>query len=157
MIGHLGYDHLRQQTRSRRALFDRLRRLGGGLHRAVAGVFLAHLLDDDHLGRNEFVALARLFPDGPQILLASRTVLFLLRQIMHDALALQIPRQRLPAAFPFLGSRLATGRRGLVVVILDTTGCWGCLAFRLPRLPQGRKQRQLIGRELFALAVALGV
>ena len=29
--------------------------------------------------------------------------------------------------------------------------------FRLPRLPDGRKQRQLIRRELLAFAVALGI
>jgi hypothetical protein len=33
----------------------------------------------------------------------------------------------------------------------------GRLAFRLPCLPYRRKQRQLIGRELFAFAVALGL
>src|SRR5437879_1862141 len=88
MIGDLGHDHLRQQARSRSALFDGLRRLGGGFHGAVASVLLAHILDDDHLCRNEFVARAGLFPDEPQVLLAGGTVLFFFRQIMHDALAL---------------------------------------------------------------------
>ena len=97
MIGPLGHDHLRQQTRSRRALLDRLRRLGGRPHRAVAGVLQTDVLDHLHRGRNVFVALAGLFPDQPQILAAAIAVLFRFRQIVHDALALEMPRQRLAA------------------------------------------------------------
>ena len=158
MIDAFGYDHLRQQTGSGRALFNRLRRLGRRLHRAGARVFLAHILDDGQLRRNVFVALAGLFTDGPQILLAGGAVLFRLRQIVLDALALEMPRQRLPAAPPFLGSRSAGARSGVIVVIvIRISGSFRRLPCRLPRLPGGGKQGQLVRRELLALAVSLGI
>src|SRR5579864_6320135 len=93
MIGNLGHDHLGQHAGAGRALFNRLRWLGRRFHRAGASVFLAHILDDGQLRRNIFVTLTGLFPDGPQILLAGGTVFFRIRQIMHDALPLEIPRQ----------------------------------------------------------------
>src|SRR5947208_2492529 len=98
MVGHFGHDYLCQQARSGRALLDRLRRLGRGLDRAVASVFLAHILDYGQLRRNILVALARFFTNGPQILLASGAVLFLFRQIMHYTLTLEMPRQGLSAS-----------------------------------------------------------
>src|SRR3954454_3722257 len=106
MVCSLGHCYLRQQPRPRRALFDRLWRLGCRLDRAGASVLLADILDDGYLRRNVFVALTGLFTDGPQILLAGGAVLFRIRQIMHDALALEMPWKRLPAAGPFLLSWL---------------------------------------------------
>jgi len=98
MVGRLGYDHLGQQTGASGALFNRLRRLGGSLHCALAGILLADILDDYHLRWDVFIALARLFADGPQVLRAHRTVLFLILQIVHDPFPLEMRGQRLPAA-----------------------------------------------------------
>ena len=157
MIGGLSHDHLRQQTRAGGALFNRLRRLGGRPHGAGAGVFPAHILDDGQLRRNIFVALAGLFADEPQILVAIDAVLFRFPQVMHDALALEMPRKRLPAAFPFLRSCPGGAGRGIVIIGAIGLGRrWGW-CFGLPRLPGFREQGQLIGGELFALAVASGV
>jgi len=86
MIGHFAHNHLRQQTGSRGALLNRLRRLGGGPHGAVASILLAYILDHFQLRRNVFVALAGFFADRPQILLAGGAMLFFFRQIMHDQL-----------------------------------------------------------------------
>src|SRR5436309_2990588 len=104
MIGGFGHDHLRQQAGTSGALFNRLWWLSRRPHRAGASVFLAHILDDGQLRRNIFIALTGLFPDGPQILLAGGAVLFFFRQIMQDALALEMPRKRLSAARLFLRS-----------------------------------------------------
>jgi hypothetical protein len=107
------------------------------------------------LRRNVFVAFTALFPDGPQILLARAAVLLLFRQVMHDALALEMPRQRPPAPRPFRRSRITGARVSLIVIGAIRLGWRFC--FRLPRLPGGRKQGQLIGREMLALAVSFGV
>src|SRR5215475_3932805 len=96
VVGSLSDNHLRQQAGPRGALLNRLRRLGGGPHGAVASILLAYILDDFQLRRNIFVALAGLLPDGPQILLTSGAMLFLFRQVMHDPLALETLRESLP-------------------------------------------------------------
>ena len=145
MIRRLGHNHLRQQAGPSRALLNRLRRLGRRLHSAAARVFLADVLNDGQFGRDVFVALAGLFPDGPQILLTSGTMFFLFRQVMHDALSLEVPRKRLTAARPFLRSRLIGARVSVGIVVIGAIRL-GRLRFRLPRLPGCRKQGQLIGR-----------
>ena len=158
MIGHLAHDHLRQQTRSGRALFDGLRRLGSRLHRAVAGIFLAYILDHGQLCRNVFVMLTGLFPDWPQVLLAGLAVLLRIRQIVHDALSLQMLGQGLPAAAGLLfliTSRSAPARLGVMVIVILAFGVRAC--FRLPRLPSGGEQRQLIRRELLTFAGTFGI
>ena len=92
MIGVLGYDHLRQQAGASGALFNGLRWLGGGLHRAGASVFLADIFDYGQLRGNEFIALAGLFSDRAQILLTSSAMLLRIRQIVHDPLAFEVSR-----------------------------------------------------------------
>ena len=82
---------------------------------------------------------------------------FLFRQIVYDALALEVTRKRLPAASPFLRNRFATTRCSVGIVVIGAIRLRWRFRFRLPRLPGGRKKRQLIGGELFALAAALGV
>jgi len=52
MVDAFGHDDLRQQAGPGRALFDRLRRLGGRSHRASASVFLTDILDDGQLRRS---------------------------------------------------------------------------------------------------------
>jgi hypothetical protein len=126
------------------------------LHGAGARVFLADVLNDGQFRRDVFVALAGLFTDGPQILLTGGAVFFLFRQIVHDALAFEMPRKRLPAARPFLRSQLAAARiRAGIVVIGVIRLDW--LRFPLPRLPGCGEQRQLIGRQLLAFTVAPGI
>ena len=90
MIRVLGYDDLCKQAGAGGALFNGLRWLGGGLHRAVASVFLADIFDHDQLCGNEFIALAGLFTHGAQVLLTGGAVLVRLRQIMHDPFALEV-------------------------------------------------------------------
>ncbi len=58
MIRIFRHNHLRQQSRARRAPFNRLRRLACRLHRAGAGVLLTNVFDHHQLRRNVFVALA---------------------------------------------------------------------------------------------------
>src|SRR5439155_6226070 len=87
----------------------------GCLHRAFTGVFLAYILDHHQLCRDVFVALARLFPDGSQILRTSLAVLFRIRQIMHDALALEMLGQRFSASVVLLRSCLACLWLGIVI------------------------------------------
>jgi hypothetical protein len=70
MITKLGYHHLRQQTRSRRALFNGLCWLLRRLHGTVAGVAQPDVLDHLHGRGNVLVAFALVFPDQPQILAA---------------------------------------------------------------------------------------
>jgi hypothetical protein len=48
VVSPLRHDHLRQQTRSRRALLDRLRRLGGSPYRTVADVLQTNVLNHLH-------------------------------------------------------------------------------------------------------------
>ena len=155
MVGPFRHDHLRQQARSRRALLDRLRRLGGGPHRAVAGVLQANVLNHLHRRGNVFVAFAGLFRDQPQVLAAAGAVLFRFRQIVNDSFPLQMPRQRLPpAALP--GRRFVRfrGRSRIAIEIVVVLGASG-FGFRAPRLPGRLEQRQLLFRQLLALAVAL--
>src|SRR5260370_10300131 len=102
MIRSLGHNHLRQQAGSGRALLDWLRWLGRRLHGAGAHLFLADILDDGQLRRNAFIALAGLFTNGPQILLASGAVFVRIRHIVHDPLALERPRTTLTTARPSL-------------------------------------------------------
>src|SRR5262249_30988525 len=156
MVEPLAHDHLCQQTGSGRALFDRLGWLGRRLHRAGTRVFFAHILDHRQLCWNEFVALTRLFPNGSQILLTDLAVLFRIRQIMHDALSLEVPRKWLPAAAPLLRS-VACTRLYVLVIVVRALGCVCAFCGCLPRLPGCREQRQLIRGELLAFAVALGI
>src|SRR4051794_9234771 len=86
------YLRVSQQARASGALFDRLCRLGGRLHRARTGVFPAHVLDDRQLRGNVFVALAGLFTNRPQILMARSAVLFGFLQIVHDTFTLEMTR-----------------------------------------------------------------
>jgi len=94
VIGVLRRDHLRQQARARRALLYRLRRLARCLHRAVAGVFFADVLDYDQLRRNVFVALAGLFAELAMSFAPCHAMLLRFVRIMHDAFALQVRGQR---------------------------------------------------------------
>jgi hypothetical protein len=64
------------------------------------------------LGGNVLIALAGLFPDGPQVLLAGSAMLFRVRQVMHHKLAFEVPRQRQPAFTFVLPSLLACGGLG---------------------------------------------
>src|SRR6202043_1924018 len=105
-------------TRTGRALLDRLRRLGRRLHGAGARVFLADVLNDGQLRRNVFVPLAGLFTNRPQMLPTGGAVFFLFRQIVHDALALEMPRKRLTTARPFLRSRLIGTRVSVGIVVI---------------------------------------
>src|SRR5215472_1824384 len=116
MIHRLGHDYLCQQTRTRRALFNRLRRLGGRLHRARTSIFLADILDYRQLCRNVFVTLARLFPDGMQILVTRGAVLFRIREVVHDALPFEMPGERLPTTALLVGSRPGAAAWRLIVV-----------------------------------------
>src|SRR6266540_3251852 len=100
----------------------------------------AHLVEKRGSSDAYFVALAGLFPDRPQILLAGGAVFFLFRQIMYDTLAFEMPRKRLPATRSSLRGRTA-GIRGAGIIV----GIVGRLRFlccrgRLPRLPCSRKQ-----------------
>ena len=155
VIGPLGHNHLRQQTRSRCALLDGLRRLGGGLHRAFAGVLEANVLNHLHRGGNVFIAFAGLFGDQPQVLAAAGTVLIRLGQVVNDSLPCQMPRQGLAAApFP-IGRfvRFLPGSRRVVEIVVVLAGS-RCL-FRTPRLPGRLEQRQLLFRQPLTFAVPL--
>ena len=82
-------------------------------------------------------------------------MLLRLGQVVNDAFALQMPRQRLPPA-SFLAWRFVRFRPGSriaieVIVVLVGSG----FAFRTPRLPGRLEQRQLLFRQLLTLAVAL--
>ena len=86
-------------------------------------------------------------------------MLFRIRQIVYDAFALEVFGQRLPAPAgpPFLiARRSAPARLGILVIVILTTASVPA-GFGLPRLPGGCEQRQLIGRQLLALAVAPGI
>ena len=132
MIGELSHDHLRQQACSGRALFDRLRRFVRRLHRAIAGVLQAHVLNHAQGRRNVVVALAGLFGDQTQILAASGAVLVGLGQIVHDSLALQMPRQRLASA-ALLRRHLIRTPAGLRIVVGIVLVVLGRLLFGLVR------------------------
>ena len=152
MIGELGYNHLRQQAGSGRALLNRLRRLVRRLHRAVTGVLQAHILDHLQRGRNVFVAFAGLFRDQMQIFAAAGAVLAGFRQIVHDPFPHQMPCQRLSPAslLCWLFGRL------LITFRLGSSCFFGDFVW-LAGLPEFLKQGQLIFRELFAFAVALRI
>ena len=81
----------------------------------------------------------------------------LLRQVVHDALALEVPWERVPATGFLLRNLLARAWLGAVVLVIATIGPLRCFGFRLPRLPGCREQCQLIRRELLTFAVALGI
>ena len=150
MVGPFRHDHLRQQTGSRRALLDRLRRLGGGPHRAFAGVLQANILDHLHRRGDVFVAFAGLFRNQPQVLAAAVAVLFRFRQVVNEAFALQMPRQGLTPATLRRRVRLRRRSRIPIQIVVVVGG-----GFRVPRLPGRLEQRQLLFRQLLALAVAL--
>src|SRR5689334_21837596 len=155
MVGPFRHDHLRQQAGSRRALLDRLRRLGGAPHRAVAGVLQANVLDHLHRRGNVLIAFAGLFRDQPQVLAAALAMLIRFRQVVNDAFALQIPRQRLTTATLRGWRRVRFRRRSRVPIqVVIIVGGLG-VGFRTPRLPGRLEQRQLLFRQLLALAVAL--
>jgi len=103
MVSKFRHDHLRQQTRSRRALLNRLGRLGRRGDGAAAGVLDANVFDHQHLRRNVFVALADFLADLPQVFVAGLAVLFAFGQIVHDAFALQMPGNRTATARVALG------------------------------------------------------
>ncbi len=85
-----------------------------------------------------------------EIFAATVTVLFYFRQIVHDPFPDQILCQRLPP-----GS-LLNGRFGRFLISFRLGGGWLFAGlFRLPGLPEFFKQRQLLFRELFALAATL--
>jgi hypothetical protein len=64
------------------------------------------------------IALAGLFPDGPQALLAIDAMLFFFRQVMHDPLAQEILRERLPAAGSLLRNCISGSAGGIVIRIV---------------------------------------
>jgi hypothetical protein len=157
MIGVLRHNHLRQQARARVALLDRLGWLGRRFHRAGASVLLANILDHDHLSRDKFVALARFFPDRPQILRARRAVFFTLGQIVDDAFALQMRRHR--TAAPRLTGFRAAGRRCRRIVVLIAVLVLASRLFQVHalRLQFRCEQRQLIRGKLLASAPTFGL
>ena len=152
MIGELGDDHLRQHARPRRALLDRLRRLVGRLHRAIAGVLQPHILDHFHHRRDELVAFAGLFGDQPQMLAAALAVLLGFGQIVDNPFPHQLPRQRLSPEALFCLWFLR-----LDFFFGDRLGFFFLSFFRMAGLPQRLEQGQLILGELFALAVPLRI
>jgi hypothetical protein len=117
VIRPFAHDHVRQDRIAGRALLDRLRGLGGRLHRAGAGVAEAGIFDHLHLRGQVFVALADLFADAPQILIAVRAMLLGFWKIVLDALALQMARQRLASPRPSAAFSRCT-RRGLFIVVV---------------------------------------
>src|SRR6516165_1510432 len=146
MVRPFRHNHLRQQAGSRRALLDRLRRLGGGPHRAVAGVLQTHILNHLHGGGDVFVAFAGLFRNQPQVFAAAGAVLVRLGQVVNDSLPLQMPRQSLAPA-PFLTWHLVRfwprPRISIdVIVVLVGSG----FVFRTPCLPGRLEQCQLLFR-----------
>ena len=92
VIGQLADNHLRQQRSPGDALLNRLRRFGGRLHRARAGILLAHILDYLHLRRNILVALTDFLADPTQVLAALFAVFLAFRQVVLDALAFEVTR-----------------------------------------------------------------
>ena len=117
MIGNLADDHLCQQRCTGRTLGDRLRRLGGRLHRALAGVLLADVFDHKKLRGDVFIALADFLTEQAQVLLATRTMLLFSGKIVLDAFAFQMRCQR-PASAAAILLRLAgagSGRGRLAV------------------------------------------
>ena len=157
MIGALGHDHLGQQARSRRALLDRLRRLGRRPHCAGASILLAHILDHRQLRRHVFVALAGFLADQPQILPAVGAVFLRLGQIVHNSFPLQVPRQRLPSTRPSPLGRSAGAGGAILIIPVGLLRLSRRFGLRLPLLPQGGEQGELVRRKPLAFAVALGV
>ena len=91
----------------------------------------------------------------PQILAAAGAVLFRFRQIVHDPLPHQMPCQRLPPA-PFLGLRFFGFGSAPASPSTSSSPCSAVgFGFRIAGLPERLEQRQLLFRELLALAVAL--
>src|SRR5262249_22170858 len=105
MVDALGHDYLCQQTRACCAFFDWLCRFARRTDRASTGIFQAGIFDHQNRSRNVLVAFAGFLANQTQVLVASGTVLFLIRQIVYDTLSLEVPRQRLSATAPFLAVR----------------------------------------------------
>ena len=82
-------------------------------------------------------------------------MLLVIGQVMHDALPLQVPCQRLPASPLLLLVRIRVGLSATVIVIL--AGRVRGFRFRIPRLPGGLEQRQLFLGKLLALTASLGI
>jgi hypothetical protein len=82
-------------------------------------------------------------------------MLFRFGQIVNDAFALQMPRQRLTTATLRGRRRVRFRRRSRVPIqVVSIVGGLG-VGFRTLRLPGRLEQRQLLFRQLLALAVAL--
>jgi len=88
------------------------------------------------------------------MLIARGAVLFPILEVVYDALTFEMPRERLPAAGPLVGSQLARTRP---VIVISAVRAGGRFRFRLPRLPRRCKQGQLVRRELLAATVPFGV
>src|SRR6266480_4592876 len=99
MVGPFAHNHLRQQAGPGDALFDRLWRLARGPHRARAGVLQAGFFDHCERGGHVFVVFTSFLANVAEIPFAPGAVLFLVREVTHDALTLQIPWKRLAAAW----------------------------------------------------------
>src|SRR3954447_6919423 len=126
MIRHFAHNHLSQHTGRSRALLDRLGWFGGSPDLACASVLLAGIFDYQHLRRNIFIALADFFADMTQSLLTIGALLIGFRQIVNNALALEMPRQCLPSARLLLAARVRSWRIGasiLVIAFLFRSGC----------------------------------
>lgn len=130
-------------------MLDRLCGLFRRLHRAIAGVFPPHVLNHLDRCRDVLVAFARLFGDQPQILATAIAVLLGFTQIVHDPFPDHILGQRLASA-PFLRLRFLC----LVLLWLGIRGR-RFFVLGLGRLPQFLEQRQLLFRQLLALAAPL--
>ena len=121
--------------------------------RAGAGILQADLLGPSAMrGHTRNV---RWFPprSGADPAHNSRSA-FPFSHIVHNALALQMPRQSLPAATRLVLPRSSgAGCRALVIIIALRR----IFSFLLPHLPQDRKQRQLICRELLVFAISFGI
>ena len=123
MVDSLGHDYLRQQTRPCRAFFDGLCRLARRTHRAGTRIFQAGIFDHQHRSWNIFVAFAGFLAHQAQVLAASGTVLFLVWQIVDDTLPFEVPRQRLPAAAPFLAVYFPRAGNGRTIVVISCRRC----------------------------------
>ena len=115
MIAKLRHDHLRQQTRARRAFLNGLRRLTWRLYRAGARVLFENIFDYDQLRRNVLKPLAGLFAELAQILRTAGTMLFGFLKIVHDTFAFQMAGQSAAAPRTRPGAAAWRGRRGFVI------------------------------------------
>ena len=76
---------------------------------------------------------------------------------MHNALAFEVPWQRLAATHLFLAIYGARARGGVVILVRGIVAGLGSGCRRLPRLPSRCEQGQLIFRKLLAFTVALSI